>query len=234
MNTQNIINLIKRYFIESDRKDITTFVSVLLIIAFVGVFQPMGRVSDSLMWLILYIMSIVFAGRVFGIFQPANRAIHYLTIPASSAEKTLVNACLVYLYYNILLITALFLGGILSELVRKIIVSSYELQLYFPFDWNDLCFLLILESIFMFGSIYFKTHAVSKTLLSLLVIVIFFVILDTTILGFYMQSFTSGSFHRVQNSLEKDNFDLLEYAVSILVFLFFNFMTWLRLRETEA
>ena len=86
----------------------------------------------------------------------------------------------------------------------------------------------------MFGSIYFKTHAVSKTLLSLLVIVIFFVILDTTILGFYMQSFTSGSFHRVQNSLEKDNFDLLEYAVSILVFLFFNFMTWLRLRETEA
>ena len=157
-----------------------------------------------------------------------------MTIPASSAEKTLVNACLVYLYYNILLITALFLGGILSELVRKIIVSSYKLQLYFPFDWNDLCFLLILESIFMFGSIYCKTHAVSKTLLSLLVIAIFFVILDTTILGFYMQSFTSGSFHRVQNSLEKDNFDLLEYAVSILVFLFFNFMTWLRLRETEA
>ena len=38
MNTNNIINLIKRYFIESGKKDINSFLLIVLIIAFVSFF----------------------------------------------------------------------------------------------------------------------------------------------------------------------------------------------------
>ncbi len=234
MNFRNIINLSRRYFIEGGRKDITTFFIVTLIIAFIGFIQPMGRVSDSFMAFVLFIMSVLYAGRTFSIFQPVSKTIHYLTIPASTAEKTLFNACLVYLYYNALLIAALFLGTTISELIHKLMSSDYNFQLYFPFDWSDLLSLLTLESVFLFGSIYFKTHPVAKTLLSLMVIMIFFFILDTSIFGHYMNSLSPEKMMHLNKSMEEATINHYAYGFCIVVFVFFNFMTWLRLRETEA
>ena len=39
---------------------------------------------------------------------------------------------------------------------------------------------------------------------------------------------------KLQKNFNNLNGELIEYTVSILTFVFFNFMTWLRLRETEA
>ena len=109
MNTNNIFNLIKRYFIESGRKDINSFLLIVLIIAFVSFFSVSGSLSDSMMVFLLLVMGFLYASRIFGVFQPAGKAIHYLTIPASSAEKTIANALLVYVYFNILLMVSLIL-----------------------------------------------------------------------------------------------------------------------------
>lgn len=225
MNIHNLVNLTRRYFMESGRKDITTFLTVVLIIAIIDFIQPLG-VNDTFMILVLNIMGIIYAGRVFGIFQPISKTIHYLTIPASSGEKTLLNACLVYLYYNALLVAALFLGSVLGELLRKLIISSYEFRLYFPLTWNELFTLLTFESVFMFGSIYFRTHPVVKTLLWMLAVSMGLFLVDSSIMTFYSPKsiFKFSQF----------DMDRIRLYISIVIFVFFNFMTWLRLRETEA
>lgn len=210
---------------ESGRKDITTFLTVVLIIAIIDFIQPLG-VNDTFMILVLNIMGIIYAGRVFGIFQPISKTIHYLTIPASSGEKTLINACLVYLYYNALLVAALFLGSVLGELLRKLIISSYEFRLYFPLTWNELFTLLTFESIFMFGSIYFRTHPVVKTLLWMLAVSMGLFLVDSSIMNFYS---SKSIFKFSQLDIER-----IRLYISIVIFVFFNFMTWLRLRETES
>ena len=234
MNTNNIFNLIKRYFIESGKKDINSFLLIVLIIAFVSFFSVSGSISDSMMVFLLLVMGIIYAGRIFGVFQPAGKAIHYLTIPASTAEKTIANGLLVFVYFNILLMVSLILGNVIGGLAHKLLDPAYTYHFYMPFDFDDLFLLLILESVYMFGSIYFKNRAVIKTSLIIFGIFFFFIILDTIILGQYLNKFSQQSIQRGNEFFDKFNLEWLEYGISVLTFLFFNFMTWLRLRETEA
>ena len=229
MNTRNLVNLSRRYFIENGRKDITTFITVALIVAFLDFIQPMG-VSDFFFILVLYIMAILYAGRIFGIFQPVSKTIHYLTIPASSGEKTLFNACLIYLYYNAMLIAALFLGASLGELLSKLIITDYVFQLHFPLSWNEFFTMLTFESIFMFGSIYFKTHPIIKTLLCMLAISLVLFIIDSSIISTH----SPESIYQFFLSTSEIDSNRIRLYISIVIFIFFNFMTWLRLRETEA
>ena len=120
MNTKNISNLIKRYFIENGRKDINSFLLIVLIIAFVSFLSVSGSISDSMLVFLLLIMGIIYAGKIFGVFKPAGKAIHYLTIPASTAEKTIANGLLAFVYYNIFLVVSLLLGSIFGGLAHKL------------------------------------------------------------------------------------------------------------------
>jgi hypothetical protein len=234
MNTKNIFNLIRRYFIESGRKDITTFVLIVLIITLFSFFSVSGSISDSLMVFLLFLMGVLYAARTFNIFQPAGRAIHYLTIPASNIEKTIANSFLVYIYYNILLIVALLLGNFLGGMAHKLLAPDYHYIFYIPFSLDNLILTLVFESIFLFGSIYFKQRAAIKTALVILAFFLFFIILDTTLVGGYFIHSNPESIKEAEDIFNNINGDLIEYTVSILAFVFFNFMTWLRLRETEA
>ena len=234
MNTKNISNLIKRYFIESGRKDINAFLLIVLIIAFVSFFSVSGSIGDSMMVFLLLIMGIVYAGRIFGVFQPAGKAIHYLTIPASTIEKTIANGLLVFVYYNIFLIVSLLLGNGIGGLAHKLLDHAYIYHFHIPFDLDNLLLLLILESVFMFGSIYFKNHAAIKTALVLFSIFLFFIILDFIILSQFIYHLDQHSFLFDNENHSNFNFKWIEYGISALTFIFFNFMTWLRLRETEA
>lgn len=234
MNTKNIFNLIRRYFIESGRKDINSFILIVLIIAFISFFSISGRISDSMMVFLTFLMGIIYAGRIFGIFLPAGRAIHYLTIPASTMEKTIANGFLVYIYYNTLLIVSLLLGNFLGGMAHKLLNPEYHYFFSMPFNLDNLILILIFESIFLFGSIYFKQRAAIKTSLMIFAIFLFFIILDTTLVGRYFIHSNPESIKEAENVFNNINGELIEYVASILAFIFFNFMTWLRLRETEA
>lgn len=234
MNTNNIINLIKRYFIESGKKDINSFLLIVLIIAFVSFFSVSGSIGNSMLVFLLLIIGLLYAGRIFGIFQPAGRAIHYLTIPASTAEKTIANGLLVYIYFNILLVASLLLGNVIGGLAHKLLDPAYTYHFNMPFDFDDLFLLLILESVYMFGSIYFKNRAAIKTSLVIFAIFFFFIILDTIILGQHLSHFNQHSIQCTNEYFCKFNTEWIEYGITVLTFFFFNFMTWLRLRETEA
>ena len=234
MKTKNIFNLIRRYFIENGRKDITTFVLIVLIITFISFISVSGSIGDSMMVFILFLMGFLYASRIFNILQPVGKAIHYLTIPASTAEKTIANGLLVYIYYNILLIVALLLGNFLGGIAHKLLFPEYHYIFYMPFSLDNLISVLVFESIFLFGSIYFKQRAAIKTALVIFAVFLFFIILDVAIVGNHFMHSNPENFKEAEGMFNSINGELIEYTVSILTFLFFNFMTWLRLRETEA
>ena len=234
MNTKNIFNLIRRYFIEKGRADITTFIFIVLIITLVSFFSVSGSISDGLMVFLLFLMGCLYAARTFNIFQPAGRAIHNLTIPASNIEKTIANGFLVYIYYNILLIVALLLGNFLGGMAHKLLAPDYHYTFFMPFSLDNIILALVFESIFLFGSIYFKQRAAIKTLLVIIAFFIFFIFLDTALIGSYFINSNPESIKEAENVFNNINGDLIEYTASTLAFIFFNFMTWLRLRETEA
>jgi hypothetical protein len=234
MSTKNIFNLLRRYFIESGRKDITTFALIVLIITIVSFLSVSGNISDSMMVFLLFLMGLLYASRIFNIFQPAGRAIHFLTIPASNIEKTIANGFLVYIYYNILLIVALLLGNFLGGMAHKLLNPEYHYIFYMPFSLDNLILILVFESIFLFGSIYFKQRAAIKTALVIIAFFLFFIILDTSLVGRYFIHSNPESIKEAEHIFNSINVDLIEYTISIFSFVFFNFMTWLRLRETEA
>lgn len=234
MNLQNIIHLIKRYFIESGKKDINSFLLIILVIVLFGLFSISGGVGDSMMFTLLLVMGTVYAARIFGIFQPANKAIHYLTIPASTAEKTVANGFLVFIYYNVVLIFSLIIGDVIGGLAHKLLNPTYYYVFHMPFSLGNLITILLLESVFMFGSIYFKTRPFIKTALVIIGIFIFFFILNTSLLGSFVIRHNPQTLKDLNDSFYDINIELIEYTVSFLIFAFFNIMTWLRLRETEA
>ena len=181
-----------------------------------------------------FLMGIIYASKIFSVFQPAGRAIHYLTIPASTMEKTIANGLLVFVYFNVLLVVSLLLGNAIGGLAHKLLDPSYHYHFYMPFSWGNLIFVLIFESIYMFGSIYFKQRTAIKTSLVIIAIFLFFIVLDTTLVGRYFIHSNPENIQIAEETLNNINGELIEYVASILTFVFFNFMTWLRLRETEA
>lgn len=249
MKVQNILNLLKRYFIESRKKDLTTALLVILITAFLTFISVSDSDGGGLLVIVLYIMALIYAAKVFRVFQPAGRAIHYLTLPASSLEKTIANGILVFIYYNLLLIVSLLLGyvigGLLQELLSYFLCKysnahldcSYSYQFHMPFSVHNIIVLIVFESIFMFGSVYFKTHSFIKTALILFGFLFFLFVIDGVIMGSYLmriQGISPRFVEDIQNSFIIVHGELIENILSVLIFLFFGFMTWLRLRETEV
>ncbi|MDR1113346.1 MAG: hypothetical protein LBL18_06285 [Bacteroidales bacterium] len=98
---------------------------------------------------------------------------NYLLVPANSAEKTVVNLILVHILINILLIVTLF-AGICFGIIIGSLYFQHSLNFNnFAIDFADIFTLsnilefLAFQSLFIFGSVYFRKGAFAKTLLAL-------------------------------------------------------------------
>lgn len=239
MNAENIINLLKRHFIENGRKDLRAFIGIILIIGFCSFCQAYGSTPEPFVGFLWVIITIVNASRIYGVLYPTNHAMSYMMIPCSTTEKYFVNSILVFVYYNILFFVSItlgqWLGAIVHDLAWKTQVFNFTTMLS-----SDalviISLLLAMESIVMFGSVYFKKHVFWKTLLSFFIISMAIAILD----GIYISlTFKMPLIQAIMNAQINDGTFVecpsgIGYLFVFITFIFFNFMTWLRLRETEA
>lgn len=239
MNAENIINLLKRHFIENGLKDLRSFVTIILIIGFCSFCQAYGSTPEPFVGFIWVIITIVTASRIYGELYPTNRAMSYVMIPCSTTEKYLVNSILVFVYYNILFFVSITLGQWLGALVHDLVWGTrvFNFTTLLSSDgFVVISVLLAIESIATFGSVYFRKHAFWKTLLAIFAISIAFAILD----GIYISiTFKMPLIQALMNVQINDGTfvgcpDGIEFLFVFIIFIFFNFMTWLRLRETEA
>ncbi|MCQ2265477.1 MAG: hypothetical protein MJZ46_05480 [Bacteroidales bacterium] len=237
MNAENIINLLKRHFIENGRKDLRSFIGIILIIGFCSFCQAYGSTPKPFVGFIWVIITIVNASRIYGVLYPANRAMSYMMIPCSTTEKYFVNSILVFVYYNILFFVSItlgqWLGAIVHDLVWKTQIFNFTtlLSSHAPVI---ISVLLAMESIVMFGSVYFKKHVFWKILLSLWIISTVISILLYVLLVFNMPALVAFMNAKINDGTFVNCPSGIGYLFVFITFIFFNFMTWLRLRETEA
>ena len=222
----------------------------VLVIALIGLSFP-G--SDPEAHFVLYTVTFVLGGIFIAsaMFAPLNdprSAISFLTLPASSVEKygsrflvstfgVFLGATLIYEAAAIVaaLIVLVFGGGFRPDLVNPFTLANLEVIQSF----------LVMQTWFLFGSVYFRRHSLIKTLLSFVVFVFLMAIITFIFarLVFFDQfdgwQFTLGDNMNGAFSLRVENFfeQLVfvgEFVGNWLMAPFFLILGVLRLRETEV
>ena len=164
--------------------------------------------------------------------NPAS-GIMYLTLPASTLEKVVVNILLVNVYYFVLLVVAGLAGYALSLCMLAPMFPSENVFLAFKcIPWYTFGYLALLLTVgaaaMLFASVYFKKLALLWSFL-IGVAVLFVTIVINTVISYMW----GGNMHRIWD-LSHGAAEAIYYVIFSLVTLFFWFMTWLRLRETEV
>jgi|GEM_PF-1676968 hypothetical protein len=228
--------LFKRFFIQNLRKDIRLVGAAAACSAVMHFLQfplTMGPLTPVVLFVSLYA-----AGTIYKLYANRNHGLVYTMLPASTLEKVIVNILLVSVYYVILAFIADFIGAILGRITTYLLdvglngFTAAELNFDLSFQnqfGRCLLVLAMFQSIFLFGSIYFRKFAIVKTilvglgLLFAVILVIFIMattIMDTTSYYTYTPSF--------------GEFRYLDVIVAACITLFFWGMSYLRLRETEV
>lgn len=170
----------------------------------------------------------IFVLGLLGSFSASQKTMSYYMIPASAAEKIVASGIIVYVIINCLILFSGILGINVGNLAR-----SYMFHFDFTWQWPVNCteifiFVIVLSALF-FSNIYFKKNGVLKGLLVYIAFICLIAFTDWLILNSY--------FYDRSYSFPDSNMDMPQwiwYVFGVIIFLFFNFMSWLRLRETEA
>lgn len=192
MNTTLDINrlglLLKRYFIENKQRELT-FWGISTV-----VFMIMHRTGSVEMF--MYIAGFIFAARTFKIFNYTPSGMHYLLIPATHAEKLIINIILSTFYFFIIFLITYIIGTTIGTYLGNYIFSmnnpidfelfqtnSDHMHMTGHFGlWNTFMTFAGIQSVFMLGSIYFKGNAIGKTFLAVIGISITLVIIELLLL----------------------------------------------------
>ena len=230
--------LFREYFLLHWKRDLMIMVSMFLVqiglsyldISFFGILS-----------LIVIVMPIIQCSTL-NTWHKGTWKINYLLCPANTMEKIITNILLVHIYYTLMILLSCILGGFSLYLLHySIFLLSYEYITLFVV-------LFIIQSIFLFTSIYFKKNVILKTMLFFTVLIVaIWLIITYTGIGNIMVNIDEWqtrylTFHSVINGVYFTNlvaYSLYRYAWVFRVLLcitpiFFWVLTYFRLRETEV
>lgn len=235
-------------FVQNKSKDLRLALVIAGVMALFGLWSI--HFDDYSVFHFLYvIVLLVLAGTTFKMLSNQPRAMAYLTLPASAAEKTVVTIAYLNIYYFLLLSAASFVGYYCGQLLQNLIAfipffrNLFGLEGSHTFTLSTVSFegfgdhLLSLTmglSILLFGSVYFRKHAILKTLLTACVFGFAIFTLDIIVIAAAGYAFSLNNYG--VNFPDPPGWvgTLIDYAIPSVITLFFWFMTYLRLRETEA
>ncbi|MBO4402442.1 MAG: hypothetical protein J5792_01975 [Bacteroidales bacterium] len=214
MNIQQIICLLKAYFIENWKRDLWLFgITVLFAMLFPSFISTL---------MIVYIW--LFAEKLWNPLHNPTAKMHFLTIPAGYREKTTAYLLLYNIYFIPVLVLSAFAGwGIMSlEPIQRVWFYHADFPKLIPL----LSSMYIIGSTLFFGNIYFKKNAslkiIAAYILAFLLSVVLFIAVN--ILSDTM------SFQFMFATPMMPNWHIL----GPVIILFFYFLSYLRLKETEA
>lgn len=229
--------LLKRFFIQNLRKDMRLMgaaIACSIFLHFVRIPAVVGPFTPVIFWLCLYM-----AGTIYKLFADRNHGLMYTMLPASTLEKAVVSILIVSVYYVILAFFAEFIGCILGEIIRYLVMIGMngfaEANLNFDITFQDhlamsLLILAMVQSIFLFGSIYFRKHAIVKTILVGLGLLFALVLVIVIIAATFMDTETRYTY----SPIFYGDATCISIIIISLITLFFWGMSYLRLRETEV
>jgi hypothetical protein len=252
MNTTFSFNrlglLINRYFAENKQRELSFWGIVIVVFIFM---HKINAVESF-----FYISGFIFAARMFKVFSYTPGGMHYLLIPATHLEKLVTAILLSTVYFFIMLLVSYTIGNIAGTSLENLIFSTQNpvsldiLQLESAsYAWGNhqmahyaglpviFFTFAIFQSVFLLGSVYFKRHALIRTLLTIIFIFILIAFLEALIFRI-----TYGSFSLVGHSFNftfsgDDLFPGFEQASKVFSYLlvpFFWLVAYFRLTEKQV
>ncbi|MDR3339997.1 MAG: hypothetical protein LBT25_07920 [Candidatus Symbiothrix sp.] len=193
MNTKFDFNrtglLIQRYFSERFRSELIYWGIMAIVFMFI-------RNNIMVIGGLIFIAALFYAARFFREIHSRTNGINYFMIPATQVEKMTVSLLFTIIYFYGMMILAYIVGNLLgtlfTNLLAKISFFSFELHLFHSVDlqWTlfeskqyteiftgelkyqapyivlFMKYLLLMQSVFTLGGIYFKNNQAFKTILS--------------------------------------------------------------------
>ncbi|MBR6131722.1 MAG: hypothetical protein IKQ20_07675 [Bacteroidales bacterium] len=242
MNIKNIKNLFNAYFIENWKTDLFQFGILAAIVLFGTLTSNSGGSDSNVPVVVSSIVLMIYPERLFRNLHSASSKIHYLSIPASTGEKVLVNMLLANIYMVALAVLACGVGYGLAYLywiMRGFEGAAFLGPHIYP---SGVLFIYTMLSVFFFGSIYFRKRTTLSTFgVSLLIGLIFSILFSLILWVNGMMLVPKGAaFHDYVWSLdysvdisEKVEETLLYVLMGVMI-VYFYALSFLRLRETEA
>lgn len=240
--------LARSIFVQNKSKDLRIALVVGGIMAFFGLLSSLHGVHELLGFVNMVVL-LVLAGTTYKMMANQPQAMAYLTLPASSAEKAVVTIAYLNVYYLILLIVSSFAGFYIGQMLQNLIIlipffqelfhvaegESFSLSsVSFEEFGSNLWALTMGVSVFLFGSLYFRRYAMLKTILVGLGFITAFFIIDITIIAGATHAYNLSAYDIDVPNIPEWLEAVMDYLIPSLIILFFWFMTYLRLRETEA
>lgn len=240
--------LARSIFAQNKSKDLRLALVIAGIMAFFGMVSSSFKDYDVLGFINVIVL-LVLAGTTFKMLTSQPRAMAYLTLPASAAEKTVVTIAYLNIYYFLLLSVSSFVGYYFGQLLQNLIAVIPFVRDIFGFDGDhvfnlsavsfdgfgdNLLALTTVISVLLFGSLYFRKYAILKTLLTACVFGFAIFFLDVIVISSAGYAFRLNGYDVKLPDLPGWIGTLVEYTVPSVITLFFWFMTYIRLRETEA
>ncbi len=243
MKINNIINLLRQYFMENWKRDLW-YLGFIIFFSIISSLEPEASLGIS--GLISVIFILIYAASSFGELKQKTYSVHFLMTPASLEEKLTTKILLANVYFVGASLLALFIGQLIGYLITTV---SYGKEMLasanlFPFlisSWSECAELYMAIAILFFGGIYFKGRSALKTILTVVGIAfLYFFLLCITIYlnfktivpdGYSLHSIKDNAFSYFSNV---DSLGIVPIASCIIFIIYFYAMSYLRLKETEA
>lgn len=250
MNINNYFNP-KRFFltlkneiIRNSKMYLTTLGAIAGIITAIDMLPGIitgSTINPTYMYLpILIPLGFIFSSIVFNEMHDPQKGLIFLTTPSSSLEKLISKLLITALLYVVVMFLFFHL---LTWMLNGINIMFFGTDaVSFSFSWEYARIYMIVQSIFIFASSYFKKNAFLKLLFAGFLLQIFFLFFSIINfrLFFNISDFTHINFEDLDLSIS-DISDLATNTYYAAKFLFnwvmapfFWFMTYLRITEKEV
>ena len=216
--------LFTEYFMLNWIRDVVIFVGFFFVNVAFGLFKlPLSHYG-----IIIFVM-VILLSNLFKFATNKPQGMSYLLYPANIEEKFIVNVLISHLYFSLLLIVPIILGYNTGSLVYisapNLPVEFYDIS---TFGYKTLLYLLGIQAVFMFGTLFFKKRGTLKTFLCLMILIIIFIIVGTRLVN---QLNIDVGYH-VDNFINKYDYIILIFK-HIAIFTFWT-LSYFRLKRMEV
>ncbi|MCK9484388.1 MAG: hypothetical protein M0R34_08500 [Candidatus Marinimicrobia bacterium] len=170
---KRLIHLIKNEVVSSYRSLLVSTGAVGSVLLVIYLLQMLAHNLTAFheVWypLVLFIGGFVISSKIFSVLHDRRQNYVYLTLPASDFEKLVSKLILSSVGWIACSALFYFIFSALAAIISQIIWGD-SMSIFNPFQYLYLkcaAIFLVLQSLFIFGSIYFKKSALAKTIGSL-------------------------------------------------------------------
>lgn len=223
--------LIKHDFVINKNIIFTTAVTLAIVLFLYALI--FGNYSDNFhpaaYVLLLFIGGFWVSSLAFKDLHDKQKSYIFLTLPCSNFEKFFSKLLLTSAGYILATLLGFYLLSLLAAAVGLLLLKHGQ-PLFNPFHDDILLYIrdyIILQSVFLLGSIYFNGHAMTKTILSLACLALAFVLFTFLIVVLFLGPFGLLSLWHVFIGIFSSVFWLLLAPCCW-------FIAYIRLREVEV